>query len=102
MKRIWQELRLWLLSLNEPVFEINAKDILFGVIGGQPVLNHLIIITKYYIYRSSILKTQLNFTSLKENIKLYYRIEKHINLAKKMVDKFYGKWSSFVDVFENP
>ena len=102
VKKLWDELRQWLLSLNEITTEWDASEILLGIIGEQSVINHLLIITKYYIYRSSITKTQLKFSNLKEYIKLYYKIEKQICLFRKSMDKFYGKWSSFVDVFENP
>ena len=102
VKNLWQELKLWLLSLNETVNDLTVTDILFGIIGGQPVINHIIMITKYFIYRSSISNTQLNLLKLKENIKMCYRIEKQMCLASHSMAKFYGKWSNFVNVLENP
>ena len=102
VKQLWQELRLWLLSLNQSVTEWTSKEVLLGLIGGPPVINHLIMITKYYIYRSSISKVRLNFGNLKNVIKLYYLVEKQICLTRQLMKKFYGKWSSFVNAFESP
>ena len=102
VKDIWDKLQHWLQSLNMPVFNWSAKEILLGMSGGPVVINHLIIITKYYVYRSSISKNQLSIKSLKEIIKLYYKVEKEICLSRQVMDKFYGKWSSFVNTFESP
>ena len=95
-------LKQWLISLNIQVFEWTIKDILLGVIGENPAINHIIIISKYYIYRQSIIKKKLSLNNLINTIRRYYQVEKQISKAKNNTNVFLLKWSNFVNVFENP
>ena len=102
VQQLWGSLKQWLGSLHVQVFDWSLKDILLGIIGENPVINHIIIITKYFIYRQSILKKQLSLNNLINNIRFYYRVEKQISKLGNNTKTFFTKWSSFVNVFENP
>ena len=102
VQKLWTQLKQWLHSLNIQGTDWSKKDIVLGIIGENSIINHLIMITKYFIYRASISKTQLTLNNLISCIKLYYRVEKQISKKHNNTNKFEKKWSSFVNVFENP
>ena len=102
VKILWEDLKGWLISLSFTNMIWTAKDILLGVVGENPIINHIIIITKYFIYRASIVKSELLFTNLINCIYSYYKVEKLISKRQNSMNKFLDKWSSFTEVFENP
>ena len=102
VRNLWDELKAWLLSLNFQNLDWNVIDVILGIAGENPVINHILMITKYFIYRSSIAKHQLSLTKLKNCIYLYYKTEKQISKGQNKIHKFQEKWSNFNEVFENP
>ena len=70
-------------------------NILFGVFNDNEdfaILNHLLLIAKYFIYKCKLNKTKPTLRVFIEKIKLIYHIEREIAKRNDRLQKHYEKW----------
>ena len=90
-KTLWEAFCSWLgeFEINSHPFTIT--EILFGVPnveGDWIILNHLILIAKYYIYTCKLKKVNPSLQVYKAKIRAVYQVETRRN----KLTKHYGKW----------
>ena len=94
-KTLWEAFCSWLgeFKINSHPFTIT--EILFGVPnveGDWIILNHLILIAKYYIYTCKLKKVNPSLQVYKAKIRAVYQVEKKIATRRNKLTKHYGKW----------
>lgn len=77
-KNIWLALTNWInsLSLNDTKINFNIKDTLLGNKKETSQIEHIKLITKYYLYTTKLKQETPNFTALMQQIKYNIMIEK--------------------------
>ena len=74
---------------------INNEDIIFGSFKLDNILNTVLILAKYYIFKHRLSETDPNFTAFKKIIKSHYDIEYTIALKYLNVDSFHSTWTPY-------
>jgi len=97
VKNIWQSICNWFvkcgyLQLNH----LNESDIILGSQYMDGIINQIIIIAKFVIYRSKIKNKTPTFAMIKAYLRYIMDIEKYIAYTNQQQDAFLGKWSSFI------
>ena len=78
---------------------VTLINILFGVFNDNEdfaILNHLILIAKYFIYQCKLNRTKPTLRVFIEKIKLVYHIEKPIAKRNDRLQKHYKKWEKIL------
>jgi len=72
-------------------------NILFGVSNEDfLILNHLLLIAKYFIYKCKLNKTKPTLRVFFEKIKLVYHIERKIAKRNDRLHRHYRKWEKII------
>lgn len=90
---LWYEVRNILINAGYHLNVFTISDIMFCMIDEMPVINHIIICTKYFIYKKSMISAKPEVNRLIQVLKYYYKIEKEIGYKNRTLSKFYEKWS---------
>lgn len=100
---LWNSLALWLTNNADLHIQFNAKEVLFGVpkaTDQAPVVNFLILFTKYYIYRQRLFhQNQLALLQVLRELRLRLRVEKYINTQEGKQGKF-RKWERILNALD--
>ena len=93
-KKIWHYLQSFLYSKTKIYITFDAKDIILGneFFPFFQLYNHLIILTKQYLYACKCQEILPEGNILKSKIEQEYEIEKLVGKFENKVDKFKGKW----------
>jgi len=94
-KNFWLAFSSWISKQNISMETLTLINILFGVLndnGDFAILNHLILIPKYFIYKCKLNKTKPILRVFFEKIKLVYHIERKIAKRNDRLHKHYKKW----------
>ena len=65
------------------------------------ILNHLILIAKYYIYTCKLKKVNPSLQVYKTQIRAVYQVEKQIATRWNKSTKHYGKWERLLPHFSS-
>ena len=89
----WEAFCSWLgeIKINSHLFTIT--EILFGVFDVEDdwiILNHLILIAKYYIYTCKLKKVNPSLRVYKAKIRAVYQVEKKVATRRNKLTKHYG------------
>ena len=103
-KTFWEAFCSWLgeFKINSHPFTIT--EILFGVFDVEDdwiILNHLILIAKYYIYTCKLKKVNPSLQVCKAKIRAVYQVEKKIATRRNKLTKHYGKWERLLPHFSS-
>ena len=96
IKQLWISLEKWLQECRIPSQDFSFKDIILGIPSETRLINHLILIMKYFIYKNNLNKTKGVFNQFLSNVKLYQDIEYNIANKNHKLDHFNGKWASTI------
>ena len=100
VKILWEYLTDW-LSKQKIIITLSTEQIIFNNIElSKNVVNYLILLTKFFIYRNRCQKKTPTTRELEYDIKMYYQIEKYNAKVTNNYDKHKKKWSS-ITVFKN-
>ena len=98
-KNFWLSFLSWISEQNISMETLTLIHILFGVFNDNEdfaILNHLILIAKYFIYICKLNKTKPTLRVFIEKIKLVYHIEKKIAKRNDQLQKHYKKWEKIL------
>ena len=103
-KTFWEAFCSWLgeFKINSHPFTIT--EILFVVLDvGDDwiILNHLILIAKYYIYTYKLKKVNPSLQVYKAKIRAVYQVQKKIATRRNKLSKHYRKWERFLPQFSS-
>ena len=89
VRLLWSNIKQWIYNTTQEVLDLNDHNTILCNYDNE-LLNHIVVITMQYIYRSRCLKEIPNFRFLKSLIIDTYYIEKKI---AKNNDRHRKKWS---------
>ena len=101
-KTFWNLLSSWLIKQKIITTSLALENVLFGVLNAIEdflILNHLLLLAKFYIYRCKldILHPSLNVFIAK--IRANFQIEQNIASKNNKLDKHYKKWNKVLPCF---
>ena len=82
----------------ETSFSICAKTIIFGDNRASDVLNIILIMAKYYIFKHKENSQPLSVDAFKKQIPKYYQTEKYIANSNMNIEKFNKRWLPFLNL----
>ena len=94
-KQFWNLFKEWLNSVASITVDVNnEKMILFSWHKKNSILNYLLVVAKYYIYKSKFAQGNISILGFKAILKKKFEEEKYIAKINDKYAKFLGKWSS--------
>ena len=99
-KNLLESFEIWLEATNIFGFEINEKNIIFGIYEGcsnKDLINLLLLLLKYYIYRCRFDEMLPTFENLLKNIRWNYLVEKMVAENKGKSKQHDKKWNDIKD-----
>ena len=97
----WKEVLSWLAILNNEIVDFSLIDVLFGKFDIDEdfiVINHILLLAKFYIYRSKLDNTKPSLEVFKTKLKAIFNIEFLIAKRNGKLAQHYKKWDSFISV----
>ena len=86
----WKLFKIWWKNKTNLCIHLLAKQILFGIIDTKEthnlLLNHLLLIAKYYIYSCYLNEQELDFKPYLNIVEKKFIIERQIGLQNKEID----------------
>lgn len=101
VKRFWQELRQWLLSVSNLSLMLEEKNILFSYQGKNQLINYIFTLAKHYIYKTKFYTNELDINAFKAILKDKCRCEKYIAYLNNNLSKFLSKWGPLYNILVN-
>ena len=89
------------MQRNGITFEFDKKNFIFGLhtkLNENRVHNLILLITKFYIYKSRCSNGNLSVESLLHILKQYYHVERHMASLYSNPNSLDEKWSQFLRV----
>ena len=103
VKKLWDDLVLWLCDSTSIQLNLQAKDIILGYLLKTDYfvpVNVILLITKLYIFSCAISKSPLNPSHLKKKLKSLYNYEFLIHKEKYKEEVFEKNWNKLLKIFE--
>ena len=100
VKSFWAELRTWLELKADITLQLTVKNILFSKQGHNDLLNYLILLAKYHIYRTKFFINQISFENFLTYLRKKYKNGKYIAKLHNKTDVFFTKWSALYSILE--
>lgn len=104
VQQFWTEMSVFLKDHDIDI-NFNQNITTFGITisNSDPkiqVKNFMILLGKYFIFRSKCLKNMLSFVHFKSYLKQKLNIEKQIYFMKDKITQFYRKWNTLATLTE--
>ena len=103
-KDFWRAFSSWLSNQNVSLDTLTFENILFGVFNNNEdfiILNHLILLGKFFIYKCKLNKIKPILTIFLAKTKTVYYIEKKIATKNNQLYKHYKKWEKLIPSLNN-
>ena len=101
-KQFWNLFKEWLNRVASITVDVNnEKMILFSWHKKNSILNYLLVVAKYYIYKSKFVQGNISILGFKAILKKKFEEEKYIAKINDKYAKFLGKWSSLYTALNN-
>ena len=100
----WENLETLLIEKAGKNISFSYKDIIFGRIFKSvdtPVLNIIILLSKFHIYKQKMKNLKPSITALKYEILSYYKSEEYIYIRNFKYGLFQKRWKDFQKVFDD-
>ena len=91
----WKELLSWLADEANILLNVSHLDILFGKFDLDKdflLVNHIILLAKYFIYKCKLSKASPSLTVFKAKLKATYKLELYIAKKNGILINHYKKW----------
>ena len=101
VKEFWVALQNWLRIQANVELELTAKNILFLKPTKNGLLNHILLLAKYFIYKTKFYANRIILENFCIYLKKKYKNEKYISKIHNRQEKFQAKWSALHQVLED-
>ena len=101
VKEFWVALQNWLRIQANIELELTAKNILFLKPTKNGLLNHILLLAKYFIYKTKFYANRIILENFCIYLKRKYKNEKYISKIHNRQEKFQAKWSALHQVLED-
>ena len=88
----------------DEIVDFSLIDVLFGKFDIDEdfiVINHILLLAKFYIYRSKLDNTKPSLEVFKAKLKAIFNIEFLIAKRNGKLAQHYKKWDSFISVLQS-
>ena len=95
-KIFWKSLSSWLIKQKITTTFLTLENVLFGVFNAMDdflILNHLILLAKFYIYKCKLDIKHPSLNVFIAKIRATFQIEQKIASNNDKLDKHYKKWN---------
>ena len=99
VKAFWDTFKTWVSGKINTDINLSDKNIIYSAFSKCSLLNYLIVLAKYYIYKNKFHKKSLNIRKFESYVKVKFNNEMYIAKINNTYDKFLGKWSSLYHHF---
>ena len=100
VKTFWTDLKTWLEIKTNIIFQLNVKNLLFSKQAHNVLLNHLLLLAKYHIYRTKFFSNQINMENFIIYVRKKFKNEQYIAKLHNKEDAFSAKWSALFHTLE--
>lgn len=94
----WESVKHWLQIHGNLNLNITDKAIIFAWQKEKSLINQVIVVAKYYIYKTKFTSKRLSITGFQLLLKRKFKNEQYIARINNSYNKFLGKWSSLFHV----
>ena len=103
VKEFWDNFKTRVIEKIDAVVNISDKNKIYSSFSKSPLINFLIILTKYYIYKkkNKFHNKRINIRGFEAYAQVKFKNEMSIAKINNTYDKFLGKWSSICHYFMN-
>ena len=99
VKQFWNLFKEWLNDVANIEVDINnEKMLILSWHKKSSLLKYLLVVAKYYIYKSKFVQGSISILGFKAILKKKFEEEKYIAKINDKYTKFLGKWSSLYTV----
>jgi hypothetical protein len=87
---LWHELNRWIFEMTYIEIPLNLEIAMFGLLhpyDANLIKNKIILLTKFYIFRTKVNEEMVNFEALKNYLKENLILEKHISFKNLNPEK---------------
>ena len=100
---LWHELNRWMFEMTYIEIPLNLEIVMFGLLhpyDANLIKNKIILLTKFYIFRTKVNEGMINFEALKNYLKENLILEKHISFKNLTLEKYNAYWSPWLPILE--
>ena len=103
VENLWNDINKWLYEKCSYIINYTKYELLFGKLGKNcESTNMIVLLVKYYIYKSRCKGQILFFPTVKKEIIEYLDIERYLYYMKGKSSKFFIRWKLYEQLFVNP
>ena len=99
VKEFWDDFKTWVSETLNADVNISDENIIYSSFSKSPLIDFLIIMAKYYIYKNKFHNKRINTRGFEAYAKVKFKNEMYIAKIKNAYDKFLGKWYSIYHYF---
>ena len=101
VKEFWSDLQNWLQVQANITFDLTIRTVLFSKQPENKLLNHLLLLARYFIYKTKFFTNYIRLETFISYLKRKYLNEKYISKLHNNQDKFVAKWSVLNRILDN-
>ena len=101
----WKEVSSWLKESNRVIDSFNEIGLFLGILEESEdflVINHVMLLGKYYIYERKCLGSLPSLRGFIANIRRVYNIKLHIARERDKLATHFRKWGKVSNRFKHP
>ena len=98
-KLFWKSLMTWIIEKKISITQLTLENVLFGVFNIKEdfqILNHLILVAKFYIYKCKLHNVHPSLNVFLVKVKATCQIEQKIATDNNKLGKHYKKWNKLL------
>ena len=96
----WADLKTWLEKQANITLQLTIKNVLFSKQAHNILVNYLLLLAKYYIYRTKFFSNQISIENYLVYVRRKFQNEKYIAKLHNKQDAFVAKWSALLPTLE--
>ena len=101
VSQLWIKLFQWIKDKTKVSIVMDNQIQLFGILDLEArALNLLILVCRFYIYKTKMEQGVLQFALLKKQLQKYKTLEKYISTKNSKEETFNQKWNAFLPLFD--
>ena len=103
VSELWEQLNYWVFDKTQIELPLNSDIVLFGILQKTErnnTRNLIILLSKYYIYRTKMREERLNIIALKNYLKENLKLEKNIFFKNNCLERANTCWDPWLAILD--
>ena len=100
VKEFWLAMKNWLRIQANVILHLTIKNVIFSKQENNELLNYILLLGKYFIYKTKFLANSIRLENFITYLKRKYQNEKYISKIHNKQNKFQAKWSLLSHIME--